>query len=123
MRLMSFALTTDQILSRTKTVTRRLGWLFLEPGHLVQPVVKARGLRKGERPVKLGGPIRIVSVRREPLSALLADRDYGLAEVRLEGFADRPPLHEPEAWVAFFARTHRCGIDDVVTRIEFEYVR
>jgi hypothetical protein len=28
MRLMSFSLTTPQILARTKTVTRRMGWQF-----------------------------------------------------------------------------------------------
>ena len=38
MRHMSFALTTKQIKSRTKTVTRRLGWTFLKPGDLIQPV-------------------------------------------------------------------------------------
>lgn len=28
MRRISFALTTDAVLARTKTVTRRMGWLF-----------------------------------------------------------------------------------------------
>ena len=38
MRRMSFALTTDQILSQTKTVTRRFGWEKLKPGDVLQPV-------------------------------------------------------------------------------------
>lgn len=32
MRNMSFALTTKQIINRTKTITRRFGWWFLRPG-------------------------------------------------------------------------------------------
>lgn len=35
MRNMSFALTTPQILNRSKTVTRRAGWSFLKPGDIV----------------------------------------------------------------------------------------
>lgn len=62
---MSFALTSTQINDRTKTVTRRLGWSRLRPGTLLQPVVKAQGLKKGEKVQKVGGPIRVVSVRRE----------------------------------------------------------
>lgn len=43
MRNMSFSLTTDQIRGRTKTVTRRLGWRFLQSGDQVQACVKSRG--------------------------------------------------------------------------------
>lgn len=50
MRNMSFALTTDQILAGTKTVTRRLGWLRLQPGDHLRPVRKCMGLRPGENP-------------------------------------------------------------------------
>jgi hypothetical protein len=56
-RNISFALTTAQVRARTKTVTRRVGWTFLKPGDLLQPVVKCRGLKKGERVEKIGGPI------------------------------------------------------------------
>jgi hypothetical protein len=44
---MSFSLTTQQARDKTKDVTRRLGWWFLEPGDIVQQVEKARGLKKG----------------------------------------------------------------------------
>lgn len=40
MRNMSFALTKRQVLERTKTVTRRLGWEKLRPGDLVRAVEK-----------------------------------------------------------------------------------
>jgi hypothetical protein len=51
MRLMSFALTEQQILDGTKDVTRRLGWLFLKRGDLIRPVRKCMGLKRGERPI------------------------------------------------------------------------
>ena len=76
MRNMSFALTTEQIRARTKTVTRRLGWEFLKPGDLVQAVVKCQGLKKGEKVEPLA-ELRIVAVRRESLNA-----DAARSEIR-----------------------------------------
>ena len=45
-RNMSFAMTTEQIRARTKTVTRRFGWWFLKAGDQVWAVEKAMGLKK-----------------------------------------------------------------------------
>ncbi len=119
---MSFALTEQQVLQRTKSVTRRLGWLMLQPDHLVQPVRKGMGLRPGEKIVKLGPPIRIVSVRREPLRKMLEfPIGYGFDECRLEGFGDHPTHGTPAGFVAMFCIANGCGIDAVVTRIEFTY--
>jgi hypothetical protein len=119
---MSFALTTEQIRAGTKTVTRRAGWRFLKEGDLVHPVLKAMGLRPGEKIAPVRGPIRIVSVRREPLRMMTDDVDYGYEEVRREGFADHPTLHGPSEWVRMFCTTHKgCTPDTIVTRIEFEY--
>jgi len=42
-RMISMFLTQQQVKARTKTVTRRLGWRWLKPGTLLQPVVKAQG--------------------------------------------------------------------------------
>ena len=134
MRHMSFALTTQQIRDRSKTVTRRLGWRRLQPATLVQPVVKGMGLKKGEKAVRVGGPVRSVSVRREPLRRMLDDEAYGREECVKEGFPDMTPAE----FVAMFCASHRlpalyeghtmvtrarpCTPDDEVTRIEFEYV-
>ena len=113
MRNISFALTTEQIRNRTKTVTRRLGWKDLKPGTLLQPVVKSQGLKKGEKVQKIGRPIRVVSVERAPLNAITPQ------DVHLEGF---PQLTVPD-FVAMFKRSHGgCRADTVVTRIEFSYV-
>ena len=111
MRLMSFRLTVEQMRARTKTVTRRFGWWELKPGDVVQPVVKAQGLRKGEHVEKIGPPIRIVATRVEPLDAITA------AECVLEGFPDRTP-HQ---FAAMFVVHYSCGYGDLVNRIEFEF--
>lgn len=112
MRNMSFALTTEQVRNQTKTVTRRLGWGFLKPGDLIQPVVKGMGLKKGQSPEKIGGPIRVVSVRREPLS------DITDHEVTREGFYGKD-----SAWFCeMFCEHNDLAVYPDVTRIEFEYV-
>lgn len=53
MRNISFQLTTEAIRNRTKTVTRRLNWLNLKPGDLLQGCEKCMGRRHGEPLVKL----------------------------------------------------------------------
>jgi hypothetical protein len=47
-RNMSFMLTTEQVRNQTKDVTRRLKWLFLKSGDILNAVVKGIGLKKGE---------------------------------------------------------------------------
>ncbi len=112
MRNISFALTEPQFLDGSKTVTRRLGWGRLRPGDLLIGVRKGMGLRPGEQVVRLG-PIRVVSVRREPLGAITP------ADVRREGFPDL----DPAGFVALFCR-HMRGTTPAtpVTRIEFARV-
>jgi hypothetical protein len=121
MRNMSFMLTPDQILDRSKTVTRRLGWSTLEPGTLVRAVRKGMGLKRGEKVEQLA-IIRITDVTQEPLTALLARPVYGMEEVHREGL-DHRFQGSPAAFVAFFCASHRgCEPASTVTRIEFEYV-
>lgn len=112
-RNMSFALTTDQIRNRTKTVTRRLGWKFLKAGDLINACVKCMGLRPGEKVERLA-LLRVYSVRREPLRWIERELD-GAA---LEGF---PELSEWD-FVERFCRHMKCDRNVEVTRIEFEYV-
>jgi hypothetical protein len=111
MRNISFALTTDQIRTRTKTVTRRLGWATLKPGTLLQPIVKGQGIPKGGTVEKIGGPIRIVRVDRVVLG------DISPQDVHREGF----PRMTQREFVEMFKR-HNGGLKgQVVTRIEFSY--
>jgi hypothetical protein len=112
-RHISFALTTEQIRNRTKTVTRRIGWTFLKPGTLLQPVEKCQGLKKGETVSKIGPPVRVVSVERSRLNQITPQ------DVYREGF----PQMTVREFVAFFKKSHRgCRVATVVTRIEFEYL-
>lgn len=115
---MSFALTTRQILDRTKTVTRRTGWAFLKPGDLIQAIEKGQGLKKGEHVKKLA-VIEVVSVTGEWMSCFRGRVD-AQAECVREGF----PEMSPEDFYAFFRGSHAdpSADDLLVYRIEFSYV-
>jgi len=118
MRNMSFALTADQVLAHSKDITRRLGWLHLKPGDLLQPVRKCMGLKPGEKIERLGDPVRVVSVRRERLDSMITDWVYGCSECTREGF----PTMAPDDFVTMFRATHKgCAPDTEITRIEFAY--
>lgn len=123
MRNMSFALTEQQIRDETKTVTRRLGWEKLKAGELVRPVRKCMGLKPGQKIEPIRAPIRVVSIRRERLDRLTEDIEYGIEEVRREGFGDHLTYSWPTEFVKFFCGTHRpCEPGWLITRIEFEYI-
>ena len=111
-RLMSVSLTESQVRARTKTVTRRAGWLMLKPGDHLTLCKKVQGRRKGE-PLERITDVEVVSVRREPLHAIMA------ADVAAEGF----PEWTPDEFVAFFCGSHK-GIrpDSDVTRIKWRYL-
>lgn len=121
-RNISFAMTTEQVRNRTKTVTRRMGWENLKVGEILTAVVKCQGLKKGEK-VEPIASIRVTDVRRQFLDRLTSDLEYGFAETTKEGFPEGHPMHWPSEFVAFFCRSHKgCMPDSFVTRIEFEYV-
>lgn len=108
---MSFALTINQFKNKTKTVTRRFGWLFLRPGDIICGVEKAMGLKKGEK-IKRLGMIRIISIRREPLHEITP------SDCIKEGF----PEMQPEDFIKMLCANSRCTRNDSVNRIEFEYI-
>jgi len=107
---MSFAMTTAQMRDRTKTVTRRPGWDFLNPGDQVCAVEKSRGLQLGQK-VKRLGVIRVLSTRREPLDAITQD------DVVREGFPD----HTPDDFIAVYLSCNGGDASQSVNRIEFEH--
>lgn len=116
-RNISFAITTEQFLNRTKDVTRRLGWKFLNPGDLLMGCKKCMGFKKGEKIERLG-LIQVVSVRREDLSDLTFDPIYGRQEMVREGF----PNMSPNEFIAMFSKHNKCGQHTEITRIEFGYL-
>lgn len=118
MRHISFSLTTRQFNDRSKTVTRRMGWLNLKVGEVLQGVEKAQGLKKGEKVKKLH-QIKVKDVRREILFRMYLEYDYGIEECGLEGF----PELEPHQFVETFMKAHRgCEHYTKITRIEFEHL-
>lgn len=118
-RHMSFALTTEQIRGRTKTVTRRKGWLFLRAGDRVIACAKCMGLRRGEKLQRLA-TLEVVDVRRERLTALLRDDAYGAGEAAREGFPGMTGQQFVEMFCRHMRPLHGCATE--VTRIEFRYV-
>jgi hypothetical protein len=105
-RRMSVAMTTQQVLDRTKTVTRRKGWWLDKHGRpLVKPgdhlilVDRVMGFKKGERATVLA-EVEVVSVRRE-----------------------HPARIGPAAFVhRYFVVAQGMSVDDMVTRIEWRYL-
>lgn len=115
-RNISFALTTDQIRNRTKTVTRRKGWEWLKPGTILNACVKCMGLKPGEKIERIC-QIRVTKVNREPL-ATMCQMHYGDTEATKEGF----PRMTGTDFVRMFCE-HMGGDEwQDVTRIEFEYL-
>jgi len=112
MRNMSFAMTTHQMRNQTKDVTRRFGWWFAKQGDIYQPVEKGMGLKPGEKIVKIGGPIEVVSVRSEPLNAITKE------ECIREGFPD----WDPQLFIAMMIKHYRCHPLEKINRIEFKYL-
>lgn len=112
MRNMSFKLTEKQFLDGTKTVTRRLGWKFLQAGDRVQGVRKAQGIPKGGHMVKLG-VIEIMSVHPVRLDQII------YSDCKREGF----PNCTPDEFVKFFCEHMKCLPATIVNRIEFRRVK
>jgi hypothetical protein len=117
-RLISFAITTDQIKNRTKTVTRRVGWKKQDPGVVLYGVVKAMGFPKGSSGnIEYLDQVLPLSITREPLYKLVQDEEYGKAEAFKEGF----PELDGFGFVDMFTRDMKCSNNAAVTRIEFGY--
>lgn len=111
-RLMSVSLTEQQVVARTKDVTRRMGWLNLKAGDRLTLCRKVMGRKRGEPLVRIVD-VEVISVRREPLNTIT------LEDVAREGF----PLMLPDEFVAFFCASHKgCQHDSIVTRIEWRYL-
>lgn len=132
-RLMSVAFTEQQVRDRAKTVTRRKGWWedkngrrMLKPGDRLTLCRKVMG-RKPDEPLVRICDVEVVSIRREPLAALLPApgtpayivSDYAHAEMAREGF---PRLAPVEFVRRYFIVAQGMTEADVVTRIEWRYL-
>ena len=124
-RLMSVAMTTDAVIERRKTVTRRKGWWIdkngrrlLKPGDTLTLCRKVQGRKPGE-PIERLAEVEVVSVEREHLSNVTHFPDYGVVEMEREGFPGMDP-----AWFIhdYFVEAQGFDPDDLVTRIEWRYL-
>ncbi|QDV52148.1 DUF4031 domain-containing protein [Gimesia fumaroli] len=103
----------DPSVPNTKDVRRTFGFRDLQPGALLKAAVRMQG--------QLGVTIkviRVVSVRKEALSKMEHDREYGKREAAREGF---PHLTGAE-FVDCFCKKYKVVPSTPVTRIEFTYV-
>ena len=117
MKNMSFSITTEQVINREKTVTRRWGWYNAKPGDRYRAVEKAMGLKKGEKMVSLA-IIEVVRAEQDPLLALEI-ASYGPVEMTREGFPGRHPAEFAEMLRKI--KPKACK-EDHPMRIEFKYV-
>lgn len=115
-RLMSVTLTEAAVRERRKTVTRRLGWAFLQPGDRLTLCRKVMGRRRKDgtvEPLVRICDVEVVSARREQLDAITDD------DVAREGFGGRLTA---AGFVAFFCHEMKCQPDTEVNRIEWRYL-
>lgn len=121
-RLMSVAMTTQAVIERRKTVTRRKGWTFLKSGDRLTLCRKVQGRKPGE-PLDRLAEVEVVNVRREQLLTLIHDFDYGLAETRKEGMTIEDRGYFPSFFVyEYFVQAQGMSPRDYVTRIEWRYL-
>lgn len=109
------ALTVAQVKARTKFVTRRMGWINLKVGDRLMACEKCQGLGKGGKIVKLGELV-VINVRREPLYFIHREPNG----CSLEGFPEWEG--DPQMFIDFYCDANKCSADDLVTRIQFDYV-
>ena len=124
-RLMSVAMTTDAVIERRKTVTRRKGWWvdkngrrLLSVGDTLTLCRKVQGRKPGE-PIERLADVEVVDIRREVLSDLLVMPNYGRSEVAAEGF---PGMAAGDFVHRYFVEAQGFDHDDEVTRIEWRYL-
>lgn len=122
---MSVSHTEAAVRDRSKTVTRRLGWLFLRPGDRLTLCRKVMGRKAGEPLVRLA-EVEVVDVRRERLWDITA-ADVALEAVpllypdstlRFDEYDVETGQPTPAAWVQWFVWEMGCGPLSEVTRIE-----
>lgn len=113
---MSVALTEEAVVSRQKTVTRRMGWRFLKPGDRLTLCRKVQGRKRRDGtvdPLVRLAEVEVVDVRREPLEFM------SLADLAREGFPEWTTIRQ---FVEFFCEHMRCEPSTDVTRIEWRYL-
>jgi hypothetical protein len=113
---MSVAATTQAVVDRTKTETRRLGWTWLLPGVDLDLCRKVQGRRHSDgtvEPLERLARVHVWQVGRERLDSITQE------SVDAEGV---PGVTTPADFVAFYCAAFDCTPDTMVTVIRWEYV-
>jgi hypothetical protein len=113
---MSVAATTQAVLDRTKTETRRLGWAWLMPGVDLDLCRKVQGRRRADgtvEPLERLARVHVWQTGRERLDAITQ------ASVDREGV---PGVSTPAEFVAFYCDTFKVTPDTMVTVLRWEYL-
>lgn len=120
MRL-AFPDTAQAIRDRRQTVTRRLGskYLSIKPGTLIEAVA-AEWLLICPIRVPLLAKLEVISVKPEPLRAIIDDLAYGLREHELECISSG--ISPTERVTLFWGRKPTVTLDSIIARIEFRYL-
>lgn len=109
---MAVSLTEDAVVTRTKTVTRRVGWRHVRVGDTLTLCRKVMGRKKGEPIVRLA-EVEIVAIHTEMLG-MITERDVideGLDPMTVSEFID------------FFCATHKGATPSTpVTVIRWKYL-
>jgi hypothetical protein len=124
---MSTSLTEQAVRDRTKTVTRRLGWVFLTPGSRLTLCRKVMGRKRRDgtiEPLVRLAEVEVVDVRREPLWNITDDdilREGVDSAVFGEHYTDtgQPTT---SAWIEWFCEQMDVAPDTVITRVEWVYL-
>lgn len=115
-RLMSVAETTDAVVARTKTETRRLGWWWLPPGVDLDLCRKVQGRRRADgyvEPLERLARVHVWQVGRERLDAITQE------SVDREGV---PGVVTPREFVDFYCRAFKVDPWVMVTVIRWRYL-
>lgn len=120
--IVSFAWTTDALLRRWKTVTRRT-WAESHAARFRPGVIFDAWDRVPFQGGKKIATCRVVSIRKERLRLLLEDNDYGVEEIAKEGGLWESPCEFCYLWGApgglLFVDQHP---NFEIHRLEFEIV-
>jgi len=120
MRL-AFPDSAQAIRDRRQTVTRRLGskYLSIKPGTIIEAVA-ADWLVLCPIRVPLLAKLEVISVKAEPLRAIMDDLNYGLREHQLECLPSN--LSPADRVTDFWGLKPNVTLDSIIARIEFRYL-
>jgi hypothetical protein len=127
---MSVSHTTQAVIERRKTVTRRLGWKFLKPGDRLTLCRKVQGRRRRDgtvEPLERLAEVEIANIAIMPLDLSFISypgdiEREGVSVEEWDRYRYDPWAPLDLAWIKWFAATMGCEPATQITRIEWRYL-